>query len=111
MAMIKTITMEDFDKKEFRYEKAKKKAKNLRGFYFNVMAYCVVIPTIITVNLIYMPEFHWFWFSMLGWGTGLLAHGMEVFQFNPFLGKNWEERKMQEFIDEELEKRKKVNNQ
>jgi len=91
------------------YQKAKKKANQIRGFYYNLGCYCVVIPFLIFINLTYVPEFHWFWFSMLGWGTGVLMHGMDVFGLNPFLGKNWEERKLHQFIEEEKQKQEKLN--
>lgn len=103
--------MEDFMAEKIRYEKAKKKAKNIRGFYINLMCYCIVIPILIYVNLRYVPEIQWFWFSMLGWGTGLLAHGMEVFQVNPLFSKDWEQRKLKQFIEEEKDKQNKFNQQ
>ena len=98
--------MEDFTKsEEYRYQKAKKRAREIKGFYYNLTAYCIIIPIIIGINLIYLPEYHFFWFSMLGWGTGLLFHGMGAFDYNPILGKNWEERKIKEFIEAERQKR------
>jgi len=96
--------MEDYNTDKFTYEKAKKKAKNIRSFYGNLTCYCIVIPILIFVNLTYSPEFQWFWFSMLGWGIGVFAHAMEAFNFNPILGKNWEEKKLQQFIEEERRK-------
>jgi len=93
--------MENFNQEKISYERAKKKAKSLRSFYFNLIGYCVVIPILIIINLTFSPEFHWFWFSMLGWGIGVFAHAMEAFSFNPFLGKDWEERKLKQFIAEE----------
>lgn len=97
--------MENFNQsEEYFYKKAKKKAKEIRGFYFNLAAYCIVIPFLIFINLTYVPQFHWFWFSMLGWGTGVLMHGMEVFDANPFVGKKWEERKLKQFLEEEKRK-------
>lgn len=87
--------------KQQRYDRAKKKAQNIRSFYMNLALYCIVIPILIIINLTYMPEFHWFYFSMLGWGTGLFFHAMEAFEWNPFFGKNWEERKIRELMDKQ----------
>lgn len=97
--------MEDYTKSEqYLYEKAKKRANEIKGFYYNLTAYCIIIPIIIACNLIFMPEYHFFWFSMLGWGTGLLIHGMGAFDYNPFFGKNWEEQKLQEIMETERKK-------
>jgi hypothetical protein len=35
----------------------------------------------------------------LGWGIGLLAHGVSVFAFDGWLGSEWEERKIREYLD------------
>ncbi|RZL43418.1 MAG: 2TM domain-containing protein [Pedobacter sp.] len=91
------------------YLKAKKKAREIRDFYINLTLFCLIIPIIIVVNLIFVPHFHWFWFSMIGWGTGLVFHGFSTFEFSPFFKKGWEERKTQEFMQEEL-KREQLKN-
>lgn len=92
------------------YERAKKKAKEIRSFYYNLTCYCVVIPVLIFINLYFTPHFYWFYFSMLGWGMGLFFHAMAAFGWNPFLGKNWEERKFKQFMDEERSKQNKQDN-
>ncbi len=103
------LAMEDFITDEMRYEQAKKKAQNIKSFYYNLMCYCIVIPILIFVNLQYVPHFQWFWFSMLGWGTGLLVHGLEAFQVSLFFSKKWEAKKLKQFMDEERAKQNKIN--
>lgn len=85
------------------YKRAKKRVKEIKGFYINLLCYCIVVPGLIITNVIFTPEFHWFWFSLLGWGTGLLIHGLNAFNVMPFLGAGWEERKMKEYMDKEEE--------
>lgn len=86
------------------YLKAQKKAREIRSFYYNLMSYCVVIPILIAVNLIYTPEYYWFFFSMFGWGFGLLFHAMGAFDFMPFFGPKWEQRKLNELLEKERQK-------
>jgi hypothetical protein len=38
---------------------------------------------------------------MLGWGIGVIFHGMKVFNYMPFFGKDWEEQKIKEFMEKE----------
>jgi len=90
--------MEDFDK--IAYDKAKRKVKEIKGFFINLTCYCLVIPVLIIVNMTYMPEFQWFWFSLAGWGVGVIFHGMGAFDWYPFLGKGWEERKLKQLMDD-----------
>jgi len=37
----------------------------------------------------------------MGWGIGLIAHGLKAFEFSPFFNKEWEERKIQEILEKE----------
>lgn len=77
------------------YERAVKRVKELKGFYGNLISYCIVIPFLVIINLLKSPKEIWFYWPMLGWGIGLLAHGMNVFA----IGKNWEEKKIQEIMN------------
>ncbi|HEU4788992.1 MAG TPA: 2TM domain-containing protein [Flavobacterium sp.] len=79
------------------YYRAKKRVEQLKGFYGNLISYCCVIPVLIFINLTYMPQFHWFWFSAAGWGFGLMMHAFKVFGY----GTDWEERKIKEILAKE----------
>ncbi|WP_081894456.1 2TM domain-containing protein [Muricauda sp. MAR_2010_75] len=85
---------------EKRYAKAKEHVKAIKEFYSNLMAYCVVIPFLWWINL-KTTDFLWAFFPTIGWGFGVLAHGMEAFGYNPLWGKRWQERKIRELMDSE----------
>jgi len=84
-----------------KYLRAVERVEDIKGFYSSLIAYCIVIPFLIYINLKYVPQFHWFWFPMMGWGIGLIFGGFKAFAYNPFLGRNWEERKIQEYMNED----------
>ncbi|ESU26256.1 hypothetical protein FLJC2902T_27360 [Flavobacterium limnosediminis JC2902] len=88
-----------------QYERAQKRVKEIKGFYGNLTAYIVVNIFFVIINLLTSPEHLWFYWPMLGWGIGVVFHGLQVFNAMPFFGKDWEERKMKEFMEEE-ERRK-----
>lgn len=97
--------LEEIFTEEQAYIKAKKRVKDIKGFYSHFTVYCIVIPVIIFINLKFEPHFHWFWFSALGWGLGLFSHWLRVFGFNLLgLGKNWEEKKIREIMEERSNK-------
>ncbi len=77
------------------YERAVKRVKELKGFYGNLISYCIVIPFLVIINLLISPERIWFYWPMLGWGIGILAHGMNTFA----IGRNWEEKKIREIMN------------
>ncbi len=83
-----------------RYEKAKEHVEQLKGFYGNLTAYCIVIPCLAILNY-NTTGFPWIIFPTLGWGFGVAVHGMEVFGYNPLWGKSWEERRIRKLMDDE----------
>ncbi len=83
-----------------RYQKAKKKVEAIKGFYGNLIAYCIVIPILVYLNH-NTTSFPWVVFPAVGWGFGVVMHGMEAFGYNPLWGKDWEERKLREYMDNE----------
>ena len=95
-------TMENNHQDE-RYFKAKKRVEEIKGFYGNLAAYIVVNTGLLVVNLLTSPKHLWFYWPMIGWGIGVAIHGMKVFNYLPFLGKDWEEQKIKEFMDKEKE--------
>lgn len=99
------MTMENLE--QYAYQRARKRARSIRGFYSNLLCYCIVVPFLAAINLIYSPEFWWFLLSAVGWGIGLAFHAMEVFEFHPFFGRNWQERKIQEILSKENQLNKK----
>ena len=82
------------------YYKAQKRVKDIKGFYIHLIIYCTIIPILIFINLKFEPSFHWFWFSLCGWGTGLFFHWFGVFGFYLLgLDKKWEEKKIKEYMN------------
>jgi hypothetical protein len=98
-SIVRTIETEQSSK----YIRAVERVEEIKGFYSSIIAYCIVIPFLIYINLKFVPQFHWFWFPLMGWGIGLIFQGFKAFAYNPFLGKNWEERKIRELMDNDRE--------
>jgi hypothetical protein len=97
--------MEQHNEEFERYHKAKKQVEEIKGFYGNLVAYIVVNIFLMIINLMYSPEYLWFFWPLLGWGIGVIFHGMKAFNYSPFLGKDWEQRKLKEFMDQEKHKK------
>ena len=98
--------MESNYQEEERYFKARKRVEEIKGFYGNLIAYIVVNIGLMVLNLLTSPGYLWFFWPMLGWGIGVLFHGMKVFNYMPFFGKDWEEKKIKEFMDKEEQSKK-----
>ena len=63
------------------YEKAKKRVEAKLGFYIHLVVYILVNALLIIINMRFSPEYSWFIWPLIGWGIGLLFHGMRVFAF------------------------------
>ena len=82
------------------YKKAKQRVEALKGFYSNALAYCIVIPFLAYLNY-RTTDFPWVIFPILGWGIGVATHGMHAFGYNPIWGKQWEERQIRKYLDDD----------
>ncbi|WP_264530990.1 2TM domain-containing protein [Flavobacterium sp. N502540] len=84
-----------------RFYQAKKKVKEIREFYEHLAVFIMVNIILITINLITSPEYLWFVWCVLGWGVGVVIHGLTVFDIPPFFSKDWEEKKIKEILEKE----------
>jgi hypothetical protein len=93
--------MENQNIEEERYYKARKRVEEIKGFYGNLISYLAVNCFLLILNLVTSPQYLWFFWPLLGWGIGVVIHGLKVFNYSPFFNKEWEERKIKEFMDKE----------
>lgn len=102
-----------------KLNRAKKRVEELKGFYIHLTVY-IAVNIFITIAKIVknlqdgetINEAFWdfgtfaTWFF---WGIGLVFHAAKVLSFNPFFSKDWEERQIQKYMEEdgkEIEKYK-----
>ena len=95
--------METYSSTNTKLENAKKQVKRMKGFYIHAIVYICVNLFIIVANS--LDSSKGFadadgYMTALFWGFGLLAHAMSVFAPDFILGNNWEERKIQEILNE-----------
>ncbi|WP_422079593.1 2TM domain-containing protein [Ulvibacterium sp.] len=91
--------------------KAKKRVEDLKGFYWHFASYVGVNLFISTLKVVRdmgdgetFVEAFWNFGTFavwLFWGIGLAFHAMKVFSYNPFFSKEWEERQIQKYMEED----------
>ncbi len=81
---------------------ALRKARKLRGFYVHLMQYAVVIPVLAAINYFTGASYPWAIWPALGWGAGLLFHGLRVHEKIPFLGAEWEKRQVEKQLGRKI---------
>ncbi len=80
-----------------RYQRARQRVQELRGFYTNLAAYVIVNLGLFILDML-TGGGTWFFWPLLGWGIGLAAHAYRVFGPGRRLGADWEERKIRELM-------------
>lgn len=98
---MENLTVQD----QARFRRAQKKVKAIKGFYTHLTVYLFVNAFIIISLYLNLDKGEQFWhFSTFStpffWGIGLVFHGLNVFKRTVFFGNKWEERKIQEFMNE-----------
>ena len=98
--------MDNTTEKQNKYIRAKARVAEIKKFYTGLISYVIFISLLGALNY-YVNEWRYMWFlwAAFGWGIGLLFQAGKAFQWNPFMGKNWEERKLKEFMNEEENQR------
>lgn len=85
---------------EARYEAAKKRVEDLQGFYIHLAMFAIFNAGLFVLNYLTRGEggSWWFWWVLIPWGIGLVAHALVVFIFEGPLGTRWEEHKIEEYL-------------
>lgn len=88
--------------KEQKYQQAKDRVEELKKFYNHLVSYIIINLFLAGLNY-YSNEWGYIWFLWVtfGWGIGLVFHAAKAFRINPMFDKNWEERKIKEYMEKE----------
>ena len=83
-------------------EAAFRHVRKIRGFYGHLARYVIVIGALAIFNFIKSPNYFWVIWPALGWGLGILFHGMRVFGTMPFMNADWEKRQVEKYLGRKL---------
>ena len=102
----KINTMETKYSEEQKYLRAKKRVKSIKGFYVHLVVYILVNGFILLSRALSNGGWEVFgewqsYFTPLFWGIGLAFHAFHVFGMDFILGKNWEDRKIKEYMEKD----------
>jgi hypothetical protein len=84
------------------YKLAKKRVARLRDFYITVFIFVVVNIFSYATDYFTNGEITWAYWVTFGFGIGLLFHAAGVLSESNNWFRNWESRKIKEFIDSEI---------
>ncbi|HEX6001260.1 MAG TPA: 2TM domain-containing protein [Hyphomicrobiaceae bacterium] len=83
---------------EERLARAKRRLAALKGFYTHLFIFILVMACLAIINAAVGGPW-WVLWVLLGWGLGVIAHGLTVFGQTSRRIADWEERKLKELLD------------
>jgi hypothetical protein len=81
-----------------------RRVKSLRVFYIHLTLY-VILNFIILLIDVSTPGDPWFYQVLLGWGLFVGLHAAYTYELLPWSSRDWEQRKVQELIENQRNKR------
>jgi len=91
------------DNTDPHYLQARRRVKSLKGFYIHLVLFVLVMAFLVILNGMTAGPW-WVQWVFLGWGIGIVAHGVAVFGVAGWLGSDWEERKIKELMGRKSER-------
>ncbi len=78
--------------------------RQLKTFYQHLTTYVIVNIILIIINLVTDPHHLWFYWVLLFWGIALLSQAIRLFGPGRKFNKDWEEKKVQEYMKKHQDK-------
>ena len=105
VSIMKSIVKTD-DQLDDNYLKAKKRVEDLKGFYYSLLSYVVVMPFLIFIWYKFSRyTIQWFWFPLIGWAISLVFQAYKIYVDDGAFGAKWEQRKIKEYMDKDNQNR------
>ncbi len=76
--------------------------KELKGFYSHLITYFFVVVALLAFNLMTAPTHLWVIWVAFGWGVGVAAHAVNVFEVFNWFGADWEKRQIEKKLGKKL---------
>ncbi|MCF6266726.1 MAG: 2TM domain-containing protein [Desulfuromusa sp.] len=76
--------------------------RDIKGFYSHLIRYIVVIIILFIVNIVTSPGYIWAWWAALGWGIGIISHGLSVFEVFNLFSPKWEKKQIEKRLGRKL---------
>ncbi len=86
-------------------QRARRRLVAEKAFYIHLATYVIVISALFVINALTGHGRWWFVWPAIGWGIGLTIHALATFGMIGLLGRDWEQRRLKELMEEEQRRR------
>jgi hypothetical protein len=74
----------------------------IKSFYSHLITYLSVIGLLFIINLVTDSSYIWAIWPAMGWGIGIINHGLSAFEVFDLFGANWEKRQIEKRLGKKL---------
>ena len=86
-------------------QRARRRLVAEKGFYVHLVTYVTVISGLFVIHARTGSGRWWIVWPANGWGIGLTIHALSTFGLSGLFGRDWEERRLKELVEEEQRRR------
>lgn len=83
-------------------KKAMEYVEGIKSFYQHLFSYALVISALTTINFFSSPGYFWVIWPAMGWGIGIISHGMRAFEVFSLFSPEWEKKQIEKRLGREL---------
>lgn len=76
--------------------------RSIKSFYSHLLTYLVVISLLFIINFVTDADYIWAWWPAMGWGIGIINHGLNAFEVIDLFGAKWEKRQIEKRLGRKL---------
>lgn len=74
----------------------------IKSFYSHLITYLLVIGLLFVINILTNSSYIWAWWPAMGWGIGIVNHGLNAFEVVDLFGAKWEKRQIEKRLGRKL---------
>ncbi|UYG01696.1 2TM domain-containing protein [Halomonas sp. GD1P12] len=78
------------------------KVKAIKDFYAHLISYTLIISLLFIINFMTGSGYMWAWWPAMGWGIGIISHGLTAFEVLNFFGPEWERKQVEKRLGRKL---------
>ncbi len=83
-------------------KKAMEYVEGIKSFYQHLFSYVLVISALTAINFFSSPGYFWVVWPAMGWGIGIISHGIRAFELFALFSPEWEKKQIEKRLGREL---------
>jgi len=83
-------------------QKAMEYVEGIKSFYQHLFSYILVISLLTVINYFSSPSYFWVVWPAMGWGIGIISHGIRAFEIFSLFSPEWEKRQIEKRLGRDL---------